>query len=147
MHRSPKSSQSHRGNQRIMYVHSSLLLAENYRHCNHITENQCINTEHVRTYGSTEYCKYLYTYRTGLLSFKEGRSCIHTCIWFKKLIKTTALFSKLLGLCFSKIFISLQCRHTLFLSIHQCHILSLLALSQTVLPHRKDSPLMRLCLR
>lgn len=88
----------------------------------------------------------LYIHRTGWISSKEGGSCIHPYFWLKKFIKTTALFPKLLGLCCLKAFIILQCRHILFLSIHRCHILNLLALSQTPLPHQKDTPLTRLCL-
>lgn len=86
------------------------------------------------------------TYRTGLLISKEGKSFINYIFPVQKALKTTALFSKMLGLCFLKIATGLQSRRTLFLSIHQCHTWNLLALCQIALSHQKDSQPRRLCL-
>lgn len=138
MHKSLESSQLHRGNQRIINVHSSL-------HCNHIAEKQCISKEHVKHMAAQNTVNTSTHTEQGCLVLKKVEVAFIHVSCFKN-IKTTALFSKLLGLCFLKIFISLQSRRTLFLSIHQCRILSLLALSQTVSPHQKDTLLMRLCL-
>lgn len=83
----------------------------------------------------------------GCLVLKKVNEGIHNIILVQKASKTTTLFPKMLGLCFLKIFTSLRSRRILFLSIHQCHTSNLPVLSQTALPHQKDSPLRRLCLR